>query len=163
MSSELNIQKKIQEKLPWIFKPLNIRIPKVKYPSLEDKNLDIPTPSKNILLGAIFVFLFWLLMGGVYLAIPDSSGNLPIALGANRQGDPVWVYPSINDAFVIESIVAAAIIFIGAVGFLILYQSTKYLYNPSYAQKLIAVGLVMAVISFTLLQYIVMERKSTSQ
>lgn len=159
-TSELNIQKKIQEKLPWIFKPLKIRIPKVKYPSLEDKNLDIPTPSRNILLGAVYVLLFWLLMGGVYLAIPDSNGNLPIALGANNNGDPVWLYPSINDAFVIESIVAAAIIFIGALGFLLLYQSTKYLYNPSYAQKLIVVGLVMCVFSFAVLQYIVIERKS---
>jgi hypothetical protein len=149
-----NIQDKIVQKMPWVFKPLGIRLPKIKFPSLKDKNLDIPTPSRNILLGAIYIFLFWLLMGGVYLLIPDSNGRLQIALGADSDGNPVWLYPSINDAFVIESIVAGIVIFIGAIGFIILYQSTKHMYNTAYAQKLIATGVVMAVFSFALLQYI---------
>jgi len=135
MSEE--IQLRIRRKIPWIFK--GIRIPKINYPDLDSKYLEIPTPSRNIILGVIYVFLFWLIAGGVYLSIPDSNGRTPIALGANSNGDPIWLYPSINDAFVIESFVAASIIFIGSLGFLVLYQSTKHLYNPSYAQKLIAI------------------------
>lgn len=155
-----NFQDKVADKMPWVFKGFGIRMPKIKFPSLRDKNLDIPTPSRNILLGVIYVFLFWLLMGGVYLIIPDSNGRLQIALGADSSGNPVWLYPSINDAFVIESIVAGVIIFIGAIGFIIIYQSTKHMYNTSYAQKLIAAGVVMAVFSFTILQYIAIARKA---
>ncbi len=130
-----NFQNKVSDKMPWVFKGFGIRLPKIKFPSLKDKNLDIPTPSRNILLGVIYVFLFWLLMGGVYLII----------------------------AFVIESIVAGVIIFIGAIGFIIIYQSTKHMYNTSYAQKLIAVGVVMAVFSFTILQYIAIARKAKGE
>ncbi|MHA1340686.1 MAG: hypothetical protein ACTSRZ_11225 [Promethearchaeota archaeon] len=154
------IQKKVGSKMPWLFKIVRVRIPKVNFPTLEDKNLDIPTPSRNILLVILYVFLFWLLMGGVYLAIPDTNGRYQIALGADSKGNPVWLYPSINDAFIIESFVAGIIIFIGAFGFLVLYQSTKHLYNVSYAQRLIVIGLVMATFSFATLQYIVIARKA---
>lgn len=152
------IQEKIRKKLPWVFKGL--RLPKIKFPSLSESTLDIPTPSRSIILGLIYIGLFWLLCGGVYLAIPDSLGRLPIALGSSG-GNPLWVYPSINDAFVIESFVAACVIFIGAFGFLILYQATKNLYNPSYAQKLIATGVILAGFSFVFLQFVMMNLKAS--
>jgi hypothetical protein len=151
------VQEKIRGKIPWVVP--GIRLPKISFPDLTNKNLDLPTPSTNILLVAIYVFLFYLLMGGVYLGIPDSSGRYQIALGANSNGDPIWLYPSVNDAFIIESFVAAAIIFIGAFGFIALYQSTKHVYNTSYAQKLIAMGVFLAAFSFLILQYIMINGK----
>lgn len=149
---------KIRQKMPWLIK--SIRIPYVNFPDFKGRNFDIPTPSRNILLGVIYVFLFWLMMGGVYLMIPNSSGNLPIALGAKQDGTPVWILPSITDAFVIESIVAGAVIFIGAFGFIILYQSTKHIYNTRYARILIAIGFIMAAVSFIILQFIIIQRKA---
>ncbi|MBN2157318.1 MAG: hypothetical protein JW776_14830 [Candidatus Lokiarchaeota archaeon] len=149
---------KIRKKLPWITR--RIRIPYINFPDLKGRNFDIPTPSRNILLGVIYVFLFWLMMGGVYLLIPNSSGRLPIALGADpNTGNPMWIYPSITDAFVIESIVAGAIIFIGAIGFLLLYQSTKHIYNTRYARILITIGFILATFSFVVLQYIIIQVK----
>ena len=149
---------KIRKKMPWVLN--SIRIPYIDFPDFKGRNLDIPTPSRNILLGAIYIFLFWLMMGGVYLMIPNSSGNTPIALGADQQGNPVWIYPSITDAFVIESIIAGAVIFIGAIGFLTLYQSTKHIYNTRYARMLIAVGFALATIMFVILQYIIIQAKT---
>jgi len=154
------IQKKVGSKLPWIFKIFGVRLPKVNFISFENKNLDLPTPGRNIVLILLYAFLFWLLMGGVYLTIPDTNGRYQIALGADAKGNPVWLYPSINDAFIIESFVAGVIIFIGAFGFIVLYQSTKHLYNVSYAQRLIVIGLVMVIFSFATLQYIVIARKA---
>jgi hypothetical protein len=151
---------KIRKKMPWVIK--SIRIPYIAFPDFKGRNLDIPTPSRNILLGLIYVFLFWLMMGGVYLMIPDSSGRTPIALGARPDGTPVWIYPSITDAFVIESIVAGAIIFIGAVGFIILYQSTKHIYNTRYARMLIVVGFILATLSFVILQYVIIQAKTNA-
>ncbi|MHA1729453.1 MAG: hypothetical protein ACTSWY_12075 [Promethearchaeota archaeon] len=152
------IQEKLRIKVPWVFK--GIRIPKINFPSLKDTSLGIPTPSKNIILILLYAFLFFLISGGVYLNIPDSLGRKPIALGSSG-GSPMWVYPSINDAFVIESFVAASVIFIGAFGFLILFQSSRNLYQPSYAQKLILIGLLMAIFSFVYLQFILINFKAT--
>ncbi|TFG19776.1 MAG: hypothetical protein EU530_05200 [Promethearchaeota archaeon] len=149
---------KIRNKMPWVLN--SIRIPYIDFPDFKGRNLDIPTPSRNVLLGLIYIFLFWLMMGGVYLMIPDSSGNTPLALGANPQGEPIWIYPRITDAFVIESIVAGAVIFIGAIGFIILYQSTKHIYNTRYARLLIAVGFILATVTFIILQYIIIQAKS---
>ncbi len=156
MSSD--IQDKIRKNTPWIFK--GIRNPKINFPDLGGKNLDIPTPSRSIILIAIWGVLFWLISGGVYLSIPDSNGNTPITLGANSDGTPMWWYPSINDAFVIESLISGVVIFVGSIGFLILYQSTKHIYNVEYARKLIYIGAAMALFSFIFLQFIVMEQKS---
>ena len=152
-----NVQEKIRKKVPWIF--IGIRIPKVKFPSIEDRNLDLPSPTRNFVLIVLYIVLFFLLSGGVYLNIPDSLGNKPIAVGS-QGGEPLWVYPSINDAFIIESIAAAIVIFIGGIGFMILYQATKNLYNPSYAQKLIALGFGLALFSFIFLQYFIVNLKA---
>ncbi len=148
---------KIRKKLPWVMR--SIRLPYINFPDFKGRNFDIPTPSRNILLGLVYIFLFWLMMGGVYLMIPNSAGRLPIAVGADSDGAPLWIYPSITDAFVIESIVAGAIIFIGAIGFIILYQSTKHIYNTRYARILITVGFILAAFTFGILQYIVIEGK----
>jgi len=144
--------------MPWVFK--NIRIPYIIFPDFKGYKFDIPTPSRNILLGLIYIFLFWLMMGGVYLMIPDSSGRLPIALGADKDGNPVWVFPSITDAFLIESIVAGVVIFIGAIGFIILYQSTKHIYNIRYARILITIGFILATFTFVILQFVIIKRKT---
>lgn len=152
-----NSQRKFFNKLPWIFK--GIRLPKINYLSIGDKSLDIPTPGRNIFLILLNGFLFFLLCGGVYLNIPDSLGRVPIALGS-QGGEPLWVYPSINDAFVIESFIAASVIFIGAAGFMVLYSATKNLYNPSYAQKLIFLGLMLAGFAFVFLQFVIVNLKA---
>ncbi|MHA1821488.1 MAG: hypothetical protein ACTSU2_07055 [Promethearchaeota archaeon] len=153
MSSEAE---KIKKKVPWLLK--GIRIPTIKFPELQNKNLDIPTPGRNILLGVIYVFLFFLISGGVYLLIPDSNGRYQIALGADRNGNPIWVYPSVNDAFIIESFVAGSIIFLGSLGFIMLYMATRHMYNTAYAQKLIALGFSLALLSFIFLQYLLKKK-----
>lgn len=150
-------ERKFLKKIPWFF--VGIRLPKINYPSFEDKSLDIPTPGRNIFLVILYGVLFFLLCGGVYLNIPDSLGRVPIALGS-QSGNPLWVYPSINDAFVIESFIAAVVIFIGAIGFMVLYSATKNLYNPSYAQKLIFLGLILAGFAFVFLQFIIVNLKA---
>lgn len=151
-----NSERNFFNKLPWIFK--GIRLPKINYVSL-DKSLDIPTPGRNVFLILLNGVLFFLLCGGVYLNIPDSLGRVPIALGS-QAGNPLWVYPSINDAFVIESFIAASVIFIGAAGFMVLYSATKNLYNPSYAQKLIFLGLLLAGFAFVFLQFVIVNLKA---
>ncbi len=146
------LQDKYGEKVPWLL-PKSIRIPRIKYPTLSEKLETIPTPSRSITLIAIYVFLFYLTMGGIYIQIRN-----PIAMGAHQDGSALWLYPSSNEAFIVESIVAAAIIFLGAFGFVVLFFATTHQSNRPYAIKLIVVALVMIFISFGFLQWIIAQK-----
>jgi hypothetical protein len=152
MSETIRLQDKYGPKIPWIL-PKSVRIPRIRFPVLTDKMGAIPTPSKTFAFVAILVFFFWLAMGGIYIQI-----RKPIALGADAQGKPLWLYPSTSEAFVIESIVAAIIIYIGSFGFILLYNATKNAYNKSYAQTLIIIGMIMVGVSFGVLQWIVNQK-----
>lgn len=115
--------------------------------------MDLPSPGRSIVLIAIYGFLFYLLMGGIYIGIRD-----PISLGADQSGNPMWLYPSTSEAFIIESIVAAAIIFMGGIGFVLLYETTKNSFNYGYAIKLLLIGLTLAGLSFGLLQWMMQQK-----
>jgi hypothetical protein len=147
-----NIQVKIGQKLPWVLGK-GIRIPRVKFPDFDESSTWLPSPGKSLVLLAIYGFLFWLVAGGIYIMIRD-----PIALGANQQGQPLWLYPSTHDAFIIESVAAAAIIFLGGAGFVTMYNTTKNSFNYPYAIKLLVLGLVMSGVSFGLLQYMISQK-----
>ena len=146
------IQMKVGRKLPWVLGN-KIRIPRVKFPDVNETTMGLPSPGKSLVLMAIYVFLFWLVMGGIYISIRD-----PIALGADQSGQPLWLYPSTHDAFIIESIAAAAIIFMGGAGFVLMYNTTKNAFNYGYAIKLLILGLIMSSVSFGLLQYMINEK-----
>jgi len=115
--------------------------------------MDLPSPGRSLVLIAIYGFLFYLLMGGIYIGIRE-----PISLGADQQGNPMWLYPSTSEAFVIESIVAAAVIFLGGAGFVLLYEATKNSFNYGYAIKLLIIGLILAGLAFGLLQWMIKEK-----
>ncbi|MHA1731039.1 MAG: hypothetical protein ACTSU5_03805 [Promethearchaeota archaeon] len=140
---------KIGKKLPWLLGS-GFRIPRIRLPDFTGKNIAISTPPRMIALVATYVFAFWLVMGGIYLAIREQ-----IAMGADASGNAVWLYPGIHDAFIIESIVAASLIFLGAAGFYFIYMSTKHAMNPSYARKILILGLGMALVAFISVQKII--------
>ncbi|WP_457558113.1 hypothetical protein [Candidatus Harpocratesius sp.] len=147
MSDNLQIQ--VGKKLPWILGP-KIRIPKVNYPVYQDSKMNLPTPGRSFILLTIYLALFWLMMGGIYISIRN-----PIPLGSSGDKSVMWLYPSTSEAFIIESVVAAVLMFIGGTGFLILYNSTKHAYNYSYSLKLLIIGIVCIVFSFAMLQYMI--------
>ncbi|MHA1601574.1 MAG: hypothetical protein ACTSVU_06735 [Promethearchaeota archaeon] len=143
------LQEKYGAKTPWILGK-NIRIPKMDYPEYREGSLTLPSPGRSLILVLIYVFLFYLVMGGIYLYIREMP-----ALGGNSAGQAIWLYPSTSDAFVIESIVAGIIIFLGGAGFFLIYSSTKHAYNYIYALELLIFGIVFALGSFLLLQYMI--------
>jgi len=140
---------KIGKKLPWIMGQ-SFQIPRFRLPELKGKSFAISTPPRMIALIATYIFSFWLMMGGIYLWIRDQ-----IAMGADSEGNAVWLYPGIHDAFIIESIVAAAVIFMGSIGFYLVYESTKHAMAPSYARKILIVGIVVSIIAFVAVQRII--------
>jgi hypothetical protein len=146
-------------KLPWLLGK-NFRIPRLRFPDIQNRAFALPTPPRTIAMIGIYIFLFFVMMGAVYLLTPVTGQDPMPALGADSNGNPVWFYPSISYAFIIESFVGAAIFFMGAIGFMALFESTKYSLNPSYGRKILVLGIIMVIVAFASMQYIMSVKSS---
>ena len=140
---------KIKKGTPWVFGN-TIRKPKINYPKLKLPRLSLPMPSRSLGLIAIFIILFVLQTGLAYLLVRE-----PPALGADAQGDPIFIFDNIHEAFIIESIVASILIILCSTGFIFLYQASKYVYNRKMAIYILAIGVALIMITFFALQYII--------
>jgi hypothetical protein len=140
---------KLREKNIWFFKD-KLRKPKINFPKITRRRMSMPVPSKSVGLIIIFIVLFILQTGVVYLVY-----KTPPALGANSAGDAMFLYPSIHDSFIIEGIVASILIFLSSMGYIMLYQASKYVYNRKMAIRILAFGVVLIFISYVMLQYMI--------
>ncbi|MCK4480791.1 MAG: hypothetical protein KAV01_09710 [Candidatus Lokiarchaeota archaeon] len=139
---------KIKSRTPWIFGN-SLRKPKINYPRLKLPRISFPMPSRSLSLIIIFIILFVLQTGVVYFLVRGTP-----ALGANSAGDPIFIYNSIHESFIIEGIVASILILFCSIGFITLFQASKYVYNKKMGVSILIIGLLMIIISFILLQYI---------
>ncbi len=143
------ILEKFKNKTPWILGNA-LRKPKMNFPKFRLPRLSLPMPSRALGLIIVFVALFVLQTGIAYLLVRE-----PPALGATQQGDPIFIFNSINEAFIIESIVASILILLSSVGFIFLYQASKYVYNRKMAATILTIGVLTIIITFIALQYII--------
>lgn len=146
------LQDKFGKKMPWVMGN-QVRIPRINYPTYREGSLSLPSPGRSMMLLGTYIFLFYLLMGGIYLYIKE-----PSAMGGDATGAIRWLYPSTSDAFVVESIVAAILIFMGGAGFFLLYNATKHSFNYNYAVKLLILGMTLSGLSFGILQYMMYKK-----
>ena len=141
------IIEKIKDKTPWVFGK-TLRKPKLLFPDIKRPRIDMPIPGNSIAAIVVYIALFLLQTGIVYLIIRE-----PPAFGSDSQtGDPMFLYHSINESFIIESIVASIFIFLCSLGFILLYQASKYVYNKNIAIRYLIVGILLILISFATLQ-----------
>ena len=143
------LQTKFGEKIPWVMGE-RIRIPRVKFPEAREGGLSLPTPGKSLILVLIYVFLFYLVLGGIYIGIRET-----VTVGGDAQGNAVFLYPTTNEAFIIESLVAGFLIYIAGLGFLLLYNATKHSFNYEYAIKIYIIGGLLVIAGFSMLQYMI--------
>ncbi|MFW9877479.1 MAG: hypothetical protein ACFFG0_30705 [Candidatus Thorarchaeota archaeon] len=143
------VLEKIKRKTPWILGN-TLRKPKVKFPRFRVPRLSLPMPSRSISIISVFIILFVLQTGVAYLVVRE-----PPALGANQAGDPIFIITDINEAFIIESIVASILILLCSTGFVLLYHASKYVYNRKMALTILTIGVLMILITFVALQYII--------
>ena len=114
ISGSKTIGERIKEKTPWLFGS-KLRKPKISYPKVAGRRIVLPTPSKTFGLILIYAILFILQVGVVYLLYRETP-----ALGADSAGDPIFLYPSIQESFIVEGIVASILLFVSSTGFLLL-------------------------------------------
>ena len=138
---------KIRGKTPWIFGK-TLRKPKILFPELKTSKMDIPLPGKSIAVIGVYVILFLLQTGIVYLVFRNTP-----ALGTNPQDNtPLFLYPNINESFIIEGMVASIFIFLCSIGFILLYQASKFVYNKNIAIRYLVLGIILILTAFATLQ-----------
>jgi hypothetical protein len=152
ISGSETVFERVRSKTPWIFGK-SLRKPKIRFPESLLPKMDMPLPSKSIAVILIYAILFLLQTGIVYLIYTK-----PPALGGDSQGNAIFLYPSIHDAFIVESIVASIFIFLCSLGFVFLYQASKHVYNKKIAVRILSIGIILILISYTALQYMISEK-----
>ena len=138
---------KIRGRTPWVFGNA-FRKPKILSPKLKINRRGIPLPGKSLAVIGVYIILFLLQTGVVYIVFR----GVP-AMGTNpSDGTPMFLYPDINESFIIEGVVASIFIFMCSIGFILLYQASKFVYNKSVAVRYLAVGILLIFASFITLQ-----------
>lgn len=141
------VVEKLKGKTPWIFGK-SLRKPKINFPKLRLPRISLPMPSRSLSIIGILIILFVLQTGVVYLLV-----RKPPALGSTSAGDPIFIFADIHESFILEGIVASILIFLCSMGFIFLYQASKYVYNKKMGASILGIGVMMLIISFILLQY----------
>jgi hypothetical protein len=104
------------------------------------------TPTLSVITMIGMAYVIFLFGGGLYTLIQNP-------LPAYYTGTTFYfLYPSISDQFVGDTIISVALYGLGFFGLLAMYQSTKSAYKPRQAYMLMIVG-----VAFVLLSYIFLE------
>jgi len=147
------IIEKIRSRTPWVFGK-SLRKPKINFPRIGLPRISLPMPARSLSIVAILIILFVLQTGVVYLIVRE-----PLAIGATQgsggESIPLFIYPDLHESFIIEGIVASFLILLCSIGFIMLYQASKYVYNKKMAWWILTIGVVLILITFVLLQYII--------
>lgn len=106
-------------------------------------------PPDIIIFGAMFLAVLFILGGNIYTLV-----KTPPAIAANQQGQPILIAPSIDVQLGLEGIVASVVIFIGTLGLGFFYLSSKYVFQPGYATRLMILGAVLAGTAFLIISYL---------
>ena len=106
-------------------------------------------PPDIIIFGAVFIAMLFILGGNIYTMVRS-----PPAIAGSADGTPIVIAPGIDLQLGLEGLVASVVVCLGAVGFGLLYYSSKYIFQPGYATRLMIMGMVMAGLAFLIFSYL---------
>jgi lysylphosphatidylglycerol synthetase-like protein (DUF2156 family) len=110
-------------------------------------------PSVTVVTAIVIAASIFLLAGGVYNLLEK-----PLTLWWTGERF-VFYYPySLNEQFVLESVFIMIFYALGALGFLLTYQSTKYAYRPRQAFILLLTGSLLIFAAYICVEYVFMGR-----
>lgn len=111
-------------------------------------------PSNMVLATAALAIAIFLYGGGLYnvVARPIPSYYSP-SIGF------LFVNPYLSDQFVWDSLIATTLFALGAIGALLMYQSTKYASNPRQAYIMLIVGVMLILIAYVSIEAIMHQSK----
>lgn len=107
-------------------------------------------PSMRVIAVVAVSFSIFLLGGGVYDILEKPLTAIPF------QGRWIFYYPyTVHEQSVLDSLIAMLLYAIGATGFWLTYQSTKYAYKPRQAFIFLLIGATFIVIAYLYIEYII--------
>ena len=130
---------------PWwpraIVKPqLRLRRPRFATPT---------RPPGIILFGIVFVAVLFILGGNIYTMV-----RTPPPIAGGQGGVPILVAPGLDQQLGLEGIVASVVILMGAMGLGLVYYSSRYVFQPGYATRLLVLGVILAGVAFLTFTYL---------
>jgi hypothetical protein len=126
--------------------PKFVRKPRLR---LTKPSLKMPQkPSGTTLFALTLIFILFVFGGGIWDIVNMTTLR---AMGSTSTGGPLLIYPGLDYQFILEGVVASVFLFVGFVGVIITYQSTRHVYRPSYSKLLLIAGIGMIWISYVLL------------
>ena len=120
----------------------------------------ISTVKPSILIVAIIItaFSLFLLAGGVYDILEQPLAAIPYGKTI------LFYYPyTLAAQAVIESIGVMIAYAMGAIGLLLMYQSTKFAYKPRQAFMLLVSGIALILISYIYVESLVYQKLNPPQ
>ncbi len=106
-------------------------------------------PSTVIVTIAVLGVAVFLFGGGIYDIV-----NKPLpAVYYNNQF--YFLYPSLADQFVFDTVIAAILFVFGFIGLLTVYQSSRHAYSPRQAYMTLIVGSVLILLAYIFLEYFI--------
>lgn len=103
-------------------------------------------PPRNVVAIILMLFAIFLLGGGIYSVSMPIRSVIPYASGF------IFLYPSLHDQMLGESIAVMIIYALGAAGLILVYRSIKYLRNPGQASALMRAGIILFIIMVIVLE-----------
>ncbi|MDF1537822.1 MAG: hypothetical protein P1Q69_02850 [Candidatus Thorarchaeota archaeon] len=130
---------------PWwpsiIVKP-QVRLSRVRFTT--------PTrPPGIILFGVLFVAILFILGGNIYTMV-----RTPPPIAGGQGGVPILVAPGIDVQLGLEGIVASVVVLMGTMGLGLVYYSSRYVFQPGYATRLLVLGVILAGIAIITFGYL---------
>lgn len=99
-----------------------------------------------VLIAAFLIFSIFVLSGGIHFILNPPQ----ISFG--------FINTNLQDQYLTEGVAVAILIFVGFMGVALVYEATKNVYNPSYATKLLAVGLILTIIAVIFLHWMLIQK-----
>jgi hypothetical protein len=119
----------------------------------------MPTrPPDIIIFGAVFIAMLFILGGNIFTMVRS-----PPAIAGGADGTPIVIAPGIDVQLGLEGIVASVTVFMGVIGFGLLYYSSKYVFQPGYATRLMIMGMILAGVAFMVFSYLFAYKLGTIQ
>ena len=105
-------------------------------------------PPDIIVFGLLFIVVLFILGGNIYTLVRN-----PPAIAGSQSGTPILIYPGIDAQLGLEGIVASVLVMMGTIGLGLLYYSSKYVFQPGYATRLLILGMVITGITILIFGY----------
>jgi hypothetical protein len=106
-------------------------------------------PSSLLITVIVMGTALFLLGGGLYDII---NQPLPAVYYNSRF---YFLYPSVSEQFLFDTVVSVMLYLVGFVGLLTLYQSSRHAYNPRQAYMTMIIGATLLLIAYLFLEYFI--------